>query len=987
MMKKLRCLLCLVLTVLCIVSSLSLSAWAAQEQNKDVELEGSGKVDDPYLVQSLEDFITFRDAVDSGKEFVGKYFLQTVDIDLAASEESKLWNPIGEWDDDYYFYGVYNGGGHTVSNLYTDSDFSGLFTRLGGTLMNLGIESGSVNGNYVGAIASHANGPESRIINCYSLADVNGSRAGGIADNFTAGIIADTWCAGKVTGTDAAGGIVSYTVSYSSNCVYVGDIAPLPEDFENPHYNVYTVDPRGADLDALRQQFKENVMINVPAVTQLLKGATGNGAQDTPYRIESAEQLVALSNAVRLGYSFSGMWFVQTADIDLRGIDFFPIGYGETVFRGIYDGGGRKISNLYIKNTESDGYVGLFGKISSVILNVDLESGYVEGKRAAGIVGESSGNYAMIVNCRNGADVVGTDSAGGVANYFCGGLIVNCLNTGRVAANGICGGVVGEGVNRMHLSHSVGSPVAHDDTTGVIRSTCRQLDDVSAAVSLLNESLYDAATFTNYQRNNLVKWSEGGSLSSEYHNYFLPYLLNFVATAVILFAVLLMLLLVYKTCKRGAAVRPGSLGETITLSKQDWKTNIDGRFPFIISAGFIASGVLILAAYITGNNLITKDFGYSSAALYDFIVPMRSALNDNCADNGYYTVIGETYPPIARLVLFAIGKLMPTENQYISEPLIKEGYGTFVILMYLFACLALLYYACAKLNKNKYTVLTVFAVISSPMLFMIDRANILCLVVALSALFVAGYRSENAVIRHLSYICLGLAAAIKLYPVVLGLLVLREKKWKHTVQCIAYGVIICVVPFLILGFDEIQLYIRNVSQSFDDNLVGTIRSWLFDYTHMFQTWFHLLFNKADLGTAIGKLTLYPYTALLVACVFLTKDRWKAVTAVMMIQVLFPGFTVFYCLALFAIPMMLFVSAKHPRKIDYLYAILFLLVLVPIQFLGGALGLNKEYFWFFGGNVCFALSIVLIADCAYETVKRIKEKKQSLADISAEVIEN
>ena len=63
------------------------------------------------------------------------------------------------------------------------------------------------------------------------------------------------------------------------------------------------------------------------------------------------------------------------------------------------------------------------------------------------------------------------------------------------------------------------------------------------------------------------------------------------------------------------------------------------------------------------------------------------------------------------------------------------------------------------------------------MLFMIDRANVLCLVVALSALFVAGYRSENALIRHLSYVCLGLAAAIKLYPVVLGLLVLREKKW------------------------------------------------------------------------------------------------------------------------------------------------------------------------------------------------------------------
>lgn len=982
MIRKFLRLLCFALTIICVVSSISVSTWAANKDN-NIDLSGSGKVNDPYLIQSLDDLIKFRDSVDSGNEFEGEYFLQTLNIDLSESDETKIWDPIGEWGEEHYFYGIYNGGGHFISNLYTDSDFSGFFTRLGGTVMNLGIESGSINGNYVGAITSHANGPDSQIINCYSLADVNGTRAGGIADNFTAGIIADTWCAGKITGTVATGGIVSYNVTLSSNCVYVGDISPLPENFDNLNYNVYTVDPSNADIDSLREQFKNNTRVNVSPLTQLLKGAKGDGTVDDPYQIVNAEQLVGLSNAVRLGYSFSGKNIVQTADIDLRNVDFFPIGNEENVFGGIYDGGGHKISNLYIKDTEYDGYIGLFGTVSSVIMNVNLDSGYIEGNYAAGIVGESDDYYAMIINCRNNANVVGIESAGGIANNFEGGIIVNCLNTGRVTAQEIYGGVIGESVNRMLDSHSVGSPVSHEDTEGVIISSCRQFDNVDDAVRVLNANLYDTATFTNLQRNNLVKWNSNGSLSLEYHNYFLPYLLNFALTSLILFVALFVILLIYKTYKRGATLSLRNVGETISLSKQEWKTNTDGRFPFIIGAGFVASGVLILAAYITGNNLITKDFGYSSAALYDFIVPLRSALNDNCADNGYYTIIGETYPPIARLVLFSIGKLMPTETQFVPAALIKEGYGTFVIIMYLFACLALFYYACSKLNKNKYTVLTVFAIISSPMLFMIDRANILCLVVALSALFVAGYRSENAVIRHLSYVCLGFAAAIKLYPVVLGLLVLKEKKAKHTIQCITYGIIICVVPFLVLGFEEIGLYIRNVSQSFDDNLME-IKEWLVDYTHIFQSWFYKLFNNPSLGESIGKLTLYPYTALLVACTFLTKERWKAVTAVMMIQILFPGFTVFYCMALFAIPMMMFVSVKHTRKIDYLYALLFLFILVPLQFLGGAMGLDKADIWFIGGNACFILSVVLIIDCAYETIKRIKSKKQTSVNVAMEL---
>ena len=55
--------------------------------------------------------------------------------------------------------------------------------------MNLGIESGEISGACCGSFASHAASSSACIINCYSKAKVNASRAGGIVDNFIGSVI------------------------------------------------------------------------------------------------------------------------------------------------------------------------------------------------------------------------------------------------------------------------------------------------------------------------------------------------------------------------------------------------------------------------------------------------------------------------------------------------------------------------------------------------------------------------------------------------------------------------------------------------------------------------------------------------------------------------------------------------------------------------------------------------------------------------------
>ena len=110
--------------------------------------------------------------------------------------------------------------------------------------------------------------------------------------------------------------------------------------------------------------------------------AGGTGTLEDPYQIATADQL----NNVR-NYKTSS--FRQIADIDLgvppwnEGTGWRPIGNyvwtdpGQS-FRGNYDGGGYKISNMYV-NLNDGSYMGLFGSTEGCKLkNINIVNFYIE---------------------------------------------------------------------------------------------------------------------------------------------------------------------------------------------------------------------------------------------------------------------------------------------------------------------------------------------------------------------------------------------------------------------------------------------------------------------------------------------------------------------------------------------------------------------------------------------------------------------------------
>lgn len=222
----------------------------------------------------------------------------------------------------------------------------------------------------------------------------------------------------------------------------------------------------------------------------------GEGTESNPYLIESSEQLAFLSYIVNKGIVTYDLYFQLTTDIDLNGsedLPWVPIGLGDrwfsddgcerfidpsytpVYFSGHFDGDGHSIYNLYVDDGE---YVGLFGLVSgtsSSIENVNIENGYVSGKNSGGIVGKCTGNVD-ITNCRNHADIIGLEVAGGIIG-FGGRTIRYCSNTGSITGSTTAGGIAGIQAKEITECFNTGDVTINGQTAGGIigrktSSTC-----------------------------------------------------------------------------------------------------------------------------------------------------------------------------------------------------------------------------------------------------------------------------------------------------------------------------------------------------------------------------------------------------------------------------------------------------------------------------------------------------------------------------------
>ena len=192
--------------------------------------------------------------------------------------------------------------------------------------------------------------------------------------------------------------------------------------------------------------------LNSTGVYSPVSGLAGTGTEEDPYLIGNYNELVWFRNNVNTYTSdgsnqYKGKYVKLTADIDLAGINWTPIGTNSVgdhmAFLGTFDGDGHTISNLYV-NADGD-HLGFFARTGS----------YNEAEKAT-VKNLKFHNVDVSSNGTDHRTAVHGDYVGGViANAGGNSVVSNVTVTGDVyiVGCGYVGGIVGHGYPDMDNCH------------------------------------------------------------------------------------------------------------------------------------------------------------------------------------------------------------------------------------------------------------------------------------------------------------------------------------------------------------------------------------------------------------------------------------------------------------------------------------------------------------------------------------------------------
>ena len=162
-------------------------------------------------------------------------------------------------------------------------------------------------------------------------------------------------------------------------------------------------------------------------------------AENNEKHISTAEELMELSVNCALDKWSEGLTVVLDNDIDLAGVDFYPI----PTFSGVFDGGGHTIKNM--KTATNGSHQGLFRYIQEegTVKNLNVE-GTVSPEGSQNQVGGIVGvNYGTIENCSFNGTSKGLNHVGGI----CGenlGKVTGCHVDGNIDGKRATGGIAGK---------------------------------------------------------------------------------------------------------------------------------------------------------------------------------------------------------------------------------------------------------------------------------------------------------------------------------------------------------------------------------------------------------------------------------------------------------------------------------------------------------------------------------------------------------------
>ncbi|MBI5554645.1 MAG: DUF2029 domain-containing protein [Elusimicrobia bacterium] len=387
----------------------------------------------------------------------------------------------------------------------------------------------------------------------------------------------------------------------------------------------------------------------------------------------------------------------------------------------------------------------------------------------------------------------------------------------------------------------------------------------------------------------------------------------------------------------------------------------------ILLAGMIISlSYHLFQGKVMGYTIPFNTFLYDPALRFsDYNQTYDYAAGVTQGKNPYLASLPSVYFPFTFIMLYPLTLLALKSSLF--------WYSVLTVLTFLF----FIY------NRTKsYVYPFLFALLSYPLMFLLDRGNIEGLLFLLLALFVYFYSARKYL---LAVTVLAMAISLKLYPAVLLVLLLSEKRFREAVLCLLMGFL-----FSLSGLLFLQLH---VSGSTIPGIVGNFLASLGQFKEMYYgdragsydiAFNHTLYNSFKslniLNPFINQnlfIRIYNSAVLILFGVIswyvikVETVQWRKLALLVSAMIFLPNISFDYTLINLYLPLMLYLGcAADPNANDLPFILLFGLLLIP-----------KNYF-IISSKVSlstFLSPLLILTLWALIAIQRVKERKLNIQE--------
>jgi hypothetical protein len=294
-----------------------------------------------------------------------------------------------------------------------------------------------------------------------------------------------------------------------------------------------------------------------------------------------------------------------------------------------------------------------------------------------------------------------------------------------------------------------------------------------------------------------------------------------------------------------------------------------------------------------------------------------------------------------------------------------------------------------NVHSLKDVVLLVAAcLISYPVLFALDRGNIDLWIALLSTVFVVTQRSR---FELLGLLCLSLAISLKGYPAAFLILLVSERKYLSAIFCTFLSLLLSGITLYFMwdGFDRnFNGFLNNLNSYYRVYVIGgaslfassdPYNAMRLIYFEFVSPWYKLLSpNFMPLSPEIVSASILRIYSLLsmffvvMAAFFvlaIPSARWKKVTAICLIAILFPNVANDYKLCILFPGLYLLLSENINSRTEKVSFFLFCLLLIP-----------KSYLFINGKSISMIINPLLLIALIYQVIVYRQGWRQGFSSI-------